>query len=203
MLRRINAGLYEEDEGRDIELAVKAQNNNGTESAQFDYDSNVLNQDTVQGLPGCRFKVKAGTRQFRALVTFDPAAPPTARYDLFQVNAAGALIPVGKSVTNTFGTPLIGFGIDGVSVAVPVGAGGARRKMPKPRRRASGKTKSSPRNAPFTTPIAAAVASRKPTASARKAKAATRPKPKVAGRKLESKRPRSQKRPKRIVKKKR
>jgi hypothetical protein len=205
MLRRINAGLYEEDEGRDIELAVKAQNNNGTESAQFDYDSTVLNQDTVQGLPGCRFRVKPGTRQFRALVAFDPAAPPTARYDLFQVNEAGTLIPVGKSVTNTFGTPLIGFGIGGVSVAVPVGAGGARRKMPKPPRRASRKTMSSRRNAPVPTPITASVTSRKPPASSRKGKAktATRPKPKVAARKLKSKQPRSQERAKRISKKKR
>lgn len=182
MLRRINAGLYEEDEGRDIELAVKAQNNNGTESAQFDYDSNVLNQDTVQGLPGCRFRVKPGTRQFRALVAFDPAAPPTARYDLFQVNAAGTLIAVGKSVTNTFGTPLIGFGIDGVSGAVPVGAEAARRKKPKPAKRASRKLS---------------------TASSRKAKSAARPKAKVAARKLTSKRPRSQKRAKRTVKKNR
>lgn len=194
MLKRINAGLFEEGEGSDIELAVKAQNNNGTESAQFDYDSNVLGQDTVQGLPGCRFRVKPGTRQFRALVTFDPAAPPTARYDLFQVSASGTLISVGKSVTNTFGTPLIGFGIAGMPVAVLAGAGGGRREMPKPLTRAR----------PETTPARRkATISRKPTASSRKVKSATRPQRKVSARAPKAKGPRAPKRPKRIFTKKR
>jgi len=192
MLRRINAGLFEEDEDGDIELAVKAQNNNGTEAARFDYDSNVLAPDTVQGLPGCRFKVKSGTRQFRALVVFDPAAPPTARYDLFQVNAAGTLTPVGKSVTNTFGTPLIGFGIDGVPVAAAVGAAPGRRKMPKRPRRAARKMTSARRGA---------TTSRKP-AAARAAKAATTGKAKTAKRQVKAKRAQAPKRAKRAVRKK-
>jgi hypothetical protein len=194
MLRRINAGLFEEEDGADIELAVKAQNNNGTEAAQFDYDSTVLNQDTVQGLPGCRFKVKSGIRQFRVLVTFNTAAPLAARYELFQVNAAGTLMPVGKSVTNTGGTPLIGFGIDGVSVAVPVGAGRAgRRKMPKPPRRSRQRTTSARRKA---------TTSRKPAAS-RKTKSAIAAKPKASTRKRKAKRPHTQKRTRRISTKKR
>lgn len=169
MLRRINAGLFEEDEGSDIELAVKAQGNNGTQAAQFDYDSNVLGQDTVQGLPGCRFRVQPGTRQFRALVVFDPAAPPTARYDLLQVNAAGALSTVGKSVSNAGGTPLIGFGIAGVQVAVAAGAAGGRMKMAKPPRRAARK-------------MASVRPKKKPKAAKRAVKAKRRPAPKRAKR---------------------
>jgi hypothetical protein len=134
MLRRVNAGLFEEDEGADIELAVKASNNDGTEAAQFDYDSTVLDQDVVDGFPGCRFKVGSGNRQFMALVTFSPSASAAARYDLFQMNAAGALTPVGKSVTNSGGTPLIGFTIAGVPVQVPAPAR-ARRKAGRPSRR--------------------------------------------------------------------
>jgi hypothetical protein len=190
MLRRVNAGLFEEDEAAAIELAVKAQNNNGTEAAQFDYDSNVLGQDTVQGFPGGRFTVKPGIRQFRVLVVFDPAAPNTARYDLFQVNAAGTLTPVGKSVTNTGGTPLIGFGIDGVAVAALVGARAGRRKMPKPPRSVRAKTTMARRKA-STSP--------KPKRSSRKVKSAA-PKAKTAARKPNAPR-RAAKKP--IFKKKR
>lgn len=170
MLRRINAGLFEEDEDADIELAVQSQGNNGTQSAQFDYDQNVLNQDTVQGFPGCRIRVRSGIRQFRALVVFDPAAPPTARYDLFQVNAAGTLTAVGKSVANTGGTSLIGFGIDGVAVAVPVGVAPprgiapGRRKAAKRPKRAAGKAK--------------ATRKKKAKAAKRPAKARRKPAPK-------------------------
>lgn len=195
MLRRINAGLFEEDEDSDIELAVKASNNGGTEGGEFDYDSHVFDPDTVQGLPGCRFRVKSGIHQFKVLVAFDPAAPATARYDLFQVNAAGTLMPVGKSVSNTGGTSLIGFGIDGVPVAVPVGVGaGGRRKMPKPPRRARRKTTSSRRKA---------TTSRKPPAPSRKTTSARASKPKSGARTVKAKRPRPQKRPKRVAKKKR
>jgi hypothetical protein len=45
MLRRVNAGLFEEDEGANVQLAVKATNNGGVEAAQFDYDSTVLDRD--------------------------------------------------------------------------------------------------------------------------------------------------------------
>jgi hypothetical protein len=140
MLRRVNAGLYEEEDGADIQLVVKATNNSGVEAAQFDYDSTVLHEETIQGFPGARFTVKPGIRQFRVLVVFSPTAPATARYDLFQVNAAGTLTAVGKSVTNSGGTPLIGFGIDGIPVEAAVGVGEGRRKRPKPARRTRHKT---------------------------------------------------------------
>ena len=140
MLRRVNAGLYEEDEGANVQLAVKATNNGGVEAAQFDYDSTVLDPDVIDGFPGCRFTARSGTRQFRALVVFGQGAPATARYDLFQVNAAGTLTPVGKSVTNNGGTPLIGFGIAGVAVEEVVVIPSARRearkrKTARPKRR--------------------------------------------------------------------
>jgi hypothetical protein len=195
MLKRINAGLFEEDEDSDIELAVKAQNNNGTEDARFDYNSTVLGRDTVQGHPGCRFKVRSGTRQFKVLVAFDPAAPAAARYDLFQVNAAGTLTAVGKSVSNTGGTALIGFGIDGVPVTVPAGAAGGRRKMPKRPKRASRKAVSRRRRAKTT---------RKPAASSSNSTSAARrkqAKPRKRARAVKTTRPRTPKRATRGAKK--
>ena len=141
MLRRVNAGLYEEDEGADVELAVKASNNDGVEDATFDYDSTVLPAHPIGGHPGCQFTVQSGTQQFRVLVVFSPSAPATARYDLFQVNAAGTLVPIaGKSVTNNGGTPLIGFGIDGEAAEDEAKAAGRRRKARKPSRPKAQKT---------------------------------------------------------------
>jgi hypothetical protein len=85
------------------------------------------------------------------------------------VNAAGALTAVaGKNVTNTGGTALIGFGIAGVPVAVPVGVTAGRRKMAKPPRRAAGKVK--------------AATKKKPKAAKRAVKAKRRPAPKRAKR---------------------
>jgi hypothetical protein len=191
MLRRVNAGLYEEDDGANVQLAVKATNNGGVEAAQFDYDSAVLDQDVVDGSPGCRFTVKSGTRQFRSLVVFSPTASASARYDLFQVNPAGTLTPVGKNVTNTGGTPLIGFGIAGVAVAEVVEIARARRRArkrvrPKPRQRMRTRRK-------------AATPSRKKKASTQRAKA------KSGARKTKRARPRrskaSTRRAKRTVRK--
>jgi hypothetical protein len=124
MLKRVTSALYEEDEEASVSLAVQAQNNNGVERATFDYDSGVLPPGPIQGHPGCTFEVLSGIHQFRTHVVFDPGAPSTARYDLFQVDSAGTLVPVGKSVTNAASTSLIGFGIEGVAVAAPVGVGG-------------------------------------------------------------------------------
>jgi hypothetical protein len=143
MLKRVTGALYEEDEDASVSLAVQSQNNNGVESATFDYDAGVLPTGPIQGHPGCTFDVLSDIHQFRTLVVFDPGAPSTARYDLFQVNSAGALVPVGKSVTKAASAPLIGFGIDGVTVAAPVGVGapaggrpaGAGRRRAAPSRR--------------------------------------------------------------------
>jgi hypothetical protein len=123
MLKRVTGALYEEDEDASVSLAVQSQNNNGVERATFDYDAGVLPPGPIQGHPGCTFDVLSNIHQFRTHVVFDPGAPSTARYELFQVNSAGALVPVGKSVTKAASTALIGFGIDGVAVAAPVGVG--------------------------------------------------------------------------------
>jgi hypothetical protein len=123
MLKRVTSALFEEDEDASVSLAVQSQNNNGVERATFDYDAGVLPAGPIQGHPGCTFDVLSDIHQFRTFVFFDPGAPSTARYDLFQVNSAGALVPVGKSVTKAASTPLIGFGIDGVAVVAPVGVG--------------------------------------------------------------------------------
>jgi hypothetical protein len=137
MLKKVTGALFEEDEDASVSLAVQSQNNNGVESATFDYDSGVLPAGPIQGHPGCTFDVLSDIHQFRTLVVFDPGAPSTARYDLFQVNSAGTLVPVGKSVTNAASTPLIGFGIDGVAVAAPIGVGGPVGARPAGRRRSS------------------------------------------------------------------
>jgi hypothetical protein len=141
MLKRVNAGLFEEVEGADIELAVKATNNGGTEDAIFDYGGTDPGRAVVDGHPGCRFTVKTGPLQFKAFVAFSPSAPASARYDLFQINAAGTLAPVGKSVTNIGGsaTSLIGFGIAGVARDEAVAFARPRREAatPSSRKKAS------------------------------------------------------------------
>jgi hypothetical protein len=136
MLRRVNAALYEGDLGEHVELFVVQQRNGGVETATFEYNGIVLPAHPIQGHPGCEFTVVAGTHQFECIVVFNPAQP-TARYDLFEVNSAGGQTALTKSVTAADPTPLIGFGIGGVAVAlaattasVPRGAAPARPAEP-------------------------------------------------------------------------
>jgi len=118
MLKRVTGALFEADAGSRIQLVVQARSNNGTEAARFEYDSTVLPAQTILGHPGCTFAVVPAIRQFEAIVVFDPAAPAGARYDLFEVNSAGGLTALGENVTSGASAPLIGFGVDGVRVAV-------------------------------------------------------------------------------------
>jgi hypothetical protein len=122
MLKRVTGALFEADAGSQIQLVVQARSNNGTEAARFEYDSTVLPAQTILGHPGCTFAVVPAIRQFEAIVVFDPGAPAGARYDLFEVNSAGGLTALGENVTSGASAPLIGFGVDGVRVAVaPMG----------------------------------------------------------------------------------
>ena len=122
MLKRVTGALFEADAGSRIQLVVQARSNNGTEAARFEYDSIVLPAQTILGHPGCTFAVVPAIRQFEAIVVFDPAAPAGARYDLFEVNSAGGLTALGENVTSGASAPLIGFGVDGLRVAVaPMG----------------------------------------------------------------------------------
>jgi hypothetical protein len=118
MLRRVNAALYEGDLGEHVELFVVQQGNGGVETATFEYNGTVLPAHPIQGHPGCEFMVASGTHQFECIVVFNPASPSTARYDLFEVNSAGGQTALNKSVTAADPTPLIGFGIAGVAVAL-------------------------------------------------------------------------------------
>ncbi len=154
MLKRVTGALFEGDADSDVQLVVQAQNNIGTESAKFEYDSTVLPARPIQGHPGCKFTVEASIRQFEVIVVFAPGAPSSARYDLFEVNSAGGLSPLGEFVTKAASAPLIGFGIDGLPVAAIAPRGmaprarragarkaAARRRTAAPRtRKAAGKT---------------------------------------------------------------
>ena len=117
MLRRVNAALYEADLGEHVELFVVQQGNGGVETASFEYNGIVLPAHPIQGHPGCEFTVVSGTHQFECIAVFNPAAQ-TARYDLFEVNSAGGQTALNKSVTSADPTPLIGFGINAVAVAL-------------------------------------------------------------------------------------
>ena len=176
MLRRVTSALFEEDEDASVSLAVQAQNNNGVESAIFDYDSTVLPAGPIQGHPGCTFNVLPAIHQFRTLVVFDPGAPPTARYDLFQVDTAGTLVPVGKGVTKAASAALIGFGIDGVAVAAPVAVGAPPAGRAGARRGRSSRSPQPP-------PLRKKAAARPTRKTAAKRKAATKAKRTPAKRK--------------------
>jgi hypothetical protein len=137
MLRRVNAALYEGDLGEHVELFVVQQGNGGVETAKFEYNGIVLPAHPIQGHPGCEFTLVSGTHQFECIVVFNPAAQPAARYDLFEVNSAGGQTALNKSVTAADPTPIIGFGIEGVAVAlaatpasVPRGAAPVRGPAP-------------------------------------------------------------------------
>jgi hypothetical protein len=118
MLRRVNAALYEGDLGEHVELFVVQQGNGGVETASFEYNGIVLPARPIQGHPGCEFTLVSSTHQFECIVVFNPASQPTARYDLSEVNSAGGQTALNKSVTAADPAPLIGFGINGVAVAL-------------------------------------------------------------------------------------
>ena len=176
MLRRVNAALYEGDLGEHVELLVIQQGNGGVETASFEYNGIVLPAHPIQGHPGCEFTVVSGTHQFECIVVFNPAAQPTGRYDLFEVNSAGGQTALNKSVTAADPTPLIGFGIDAVAVALaarpaslPRGAAPVRPAAPVQPRPA---TKVRKRAAKKAKPAKGRKSSRKPTGKkpAKKAK---------------------------------
>ena len=146
MLQEIDPGLFEAPADSEVQLAVIAQNNNGTEMARFSYNSSPLTTESIQGHDGCRFTVTEGTRQLKVGVTFATDAPPDANYELFQVNDAGVLESLELSVTAADPTPRIAFGIDGTAEeeggAASVGEPRAARKAARPPlRRARGRKK--------------------------------------------------------------
>jgi hypothetical protein len=185
MLRRVNAALYEGDLGEHVELFVIQQGNGGVETAMFEYSGIVLPAHPIQGHPGCEFTVVSGTHQFQCIAVFNPASQPTARYDLFEVNSAGGQTALNKSVTAADPAPLIGFGIDGVAVALaarpasmPRGAAPVRPAAPVRARPASTVRE---RNAKKQKPAKGRKSSRKP--AGKKATKRTKKKPAPRARK--------------------
>jgi hypothetical protein len=119
MLREIDPGLFEGATDSTVRIAAIAQNNNGTKTARFRYGSTSLTTEDVEGNDGCEFKLIDGINQFKVGVVFDPSAP-NARFDLFQVNDAGVLEPLGLGVSAQDATARIAFGINGVVAEVVV-----------------------------------------------------------------------------------
>src|SRR5258705_1534543 len=106
MLKRQNAALYQGQTGEEVQLVVRQQGNNGTESAQFEYDGNPVPPQDFGGHPSGTFSLLGGNHSFEVGVVFDPNAT-AARYDLFQVDAGGGLAPLNASVRSSQASPLI------------------------------------------------------------------------------------------------
>ena len=117
MLRRVNAALFEAPPGALIRVVAEAQGNNGVNDARFEYAGQILPRETILGLPGCSFTVADFSERLEAVVVFDPGAPGSARYDLFEVEN-GVKNDLQKSTRHSDSTPLISFTIDPVLVAV-------------------------------------------------------------------------------------
>jgi hypothetical protein len=117
MLRRVNAALFEAPPGALIRVVAEAQGNNGVNDARFEYAGQILPRETILGLPGCSFTVADFSERLEAVVVFDPGAPGSARYDLFEVEN-GVKNDLQKSTRHSESTPLISFTIDPVLVAV-------------------------------------------------------------------------------------
>ena len=127
MLREITFDRYGGIEGDRIQVVTQSQNNNGVNDARFEYAGNVLPREVIQGLPGASFTVEAGRKRFQAVVAFDPAAGNGARYDVFEVDAAGGLTDLRQHVSKADSSPLVGFAVEGVPVAVAA----APKSMPR------------------------------------------------------------------------
>ena len=109
MLTRIGADRSSAPTGQRTQIVSRSRNNNGVNDARFEYDGVVLPRETVQGLPACTFTIVPATKTFEAVVDFDPGAPSTARYDLFEVDPSGGLIDLQEDAFPV--DPLINFGI--------------------------------------------------------------------------------------------
>ena len=154
MLRRVNAALFEAPPGAVIQVVADAQGNNGVNDARFEYAGQILPRVTILGLPGCSFTVADFSERLEAVVVFDPAAPASARYDLFEVEN-GVKSDLQKSTKHSDSSPLISFTIDPIFVAVrsrsraaaPRSAArrASRRKARKPTKRKAAKKSSARR----------------------------------------------------------
>ena len=117
MLRRVNAALFEAPPAARIQVVAEAQGNNGVNDARFEYAGRILPREKILGLPGCSFTVAGSSERLEAVVVFDPGAPRSARYDLFEVEN-GVKSALQKFTKRSESAPLISFTIDPVLLAV-------------------------------------------------------------------------------------
>ena len=143
MLLRVNAALFESPPGAVIQVVAEAQGNNGVNDARFEYARQILPRATILGLPGCSFTVADVSERLEAVVVFDPAAPGSARYDLFEVEN-GVKSSLQKSTKHSDSTPLISFTIDPVLV---VAASRSTAAAPRSARRRAARKKARKRSA--------------------------------------------------------
>ena len=115
MLIRIAPRFFQASTGDTVTIAAVAQDNNGFEGATFQYAGVILNGTQVQNHPACQFLVVHGVDTFAAMLLFDQASP-NASYDLFEVDAAGNLVPLQVNAPASAGR-FTQFQIDGQPVA--------------------------------------------------------------------------------------
>jgi hypothetical protein len=140
MLRRISADRFQTVAGQPVQLVLRSSQNNGINSGQFHYNGQPLDDEQIQGLPGCSLVPVAGVRQFRVNVDFDPAAG-NARYDLFEIDPDnGSQIDLEEQRLASDPDGIIGFGIDG-SVAAEADAPAARERRAPVRKKAAKRAK--------------------------------------------------------------
>jgi hypothetical protein len=169
MLRRVNAALFEAPSGARIQIVAESQGNNGVNAARFQFGTDVLPAETILGQPGCTFDFGGVRDLFEAVVVFDPTAPLSARYDLFEVEN-GVTIPLGKFTRNSDSAPLIGFTIRPAAVAVAAGAGAASSPAPKrPRAGFTGAKKRAAKKSPAKRKAASKKAAKKKATKKKKA----------------------------------
>ena len=147
MLRRVNAALFEAPVGARIQVVAVAQENNGVNDARFEYAGQILPRETIQGLPGCSFTVADAREGLEAAVVFDPAAPGSARYDLFEVEN-GAMLDLHKSTRHSDFSPLISFTIKPAPIDIPKAVAVRPLAFPRATVRRAAKRKARKRPAP-------------------------------------------------------
>ena len=140
MLRRVNAALFEAPAGARIQVVAAAQENNGVNDARFEYAGQILPRETILGLPGCSFTVADARKGLEAAVVFDPAAPGSARYDLFEVEN-GTTLDLHKSTRHLDLSPLISFTIKPEFIAATAALRPVGFRQPTVRRAAKRKAK--------------------------------------------------------------
>ena len=172
MLTRVAPSLFQASTGDTVKITAVAQNNNGPEAAAFRYGPANLPNVPVQQHPGCQFVVAHGVNTFGGQLLFDPASP-NASYDLFEVDAAGNLIPLQVSAKATFG-PIIQFQIDGLPVASLAAATRGARAFSKAALRA-------PAAVSLAAPARAATPRKRATRAARKTSGAKKTSRRSAG----------------------